>query len=290
MIRHFIMGGCFGLGIWLVLRGLFPAPVSLAERLATFDDRGIRSDNPGALRSLWSRLAVWLLRTVKSDLMDEVQSDLEVTAGDLETHATDKLNAGVGGAVLLVAVLYLFGLARSVFAVTLILVAGFIVFYVVPDLELKRRAAARREEFREALNAFVSLVAVSISGGGGVNSAMNDATAIGGGWCFEALRRSIAEATLHGESPWAGFDRLGRRLGVVSLIELAGALSLAGTSGARVTETLKARAESGRERELAEAMTAAEKKSESMNIPVATMLLGWMGFMGYPAVANLLGA
>ncbi len=289
MIRHVLIGSGLGLGLWLMLRGMFPAPMTLSERLTRHAAMDLPSTDRSAIGSLWGRIATWLLAAVKGETMDQVECDVAVTDSTLEAHAIDKLNAGLGGGGLLAVLGLMFGIVASPVAVLLVVGAGFIVCYLLPDAELKRRAAARREEFAEALNAFVRLVAVAISGGGGVNSAMYDATAIGNGWCFDALGRSISEATLHGESPWAGFDDLGRKLGLVPLIELAGALSLAGTSGARVTETLKARAEAGRERELAEAMTHAEKKSETMNIPVAAMVLGWVGFMGYPAVANLLG-
>ncbi len=290
MIRHFLIGAGLGLGLWLLLRGMFPAPTTLAERLRRHAAMDIDPTTATAMGSLRARAALWLLRAVKGETIDQVESDVDVTGQTLEAHALDKLNAGLGGGGLLAVLGVMFGVIGSAVAIILVVAAGFIGGYFLPDIELRRKAEARREEFTEALNAFVRLVAVAISGGGGVNSAMYDATAIGGGWCFDALARSIAEATLHGESPWAGFDRLGRRFGVVPLIELAGALSLAGTSGARVTETLKARAEAGRERELAEAMTNAEKKSESMNIPVAAMVLGRVGFMGYPAIVNLLGA
>lgn len=289
MIRHFLIGGGLGLGLWLFARGMFPPVPTLAEHLNRHLSMDLQSGSPDRFQSLRGRAALRLLQLVRGESLDEVEKDVAVTGTDLETHAVDKLNAGLGGAVIVLALGIMFGFLASPFAILLAGLGSFAAAYFLPDLELHRKATARRDEFGEAVNAFVGLVAVSISGGGGVNSAMADATSIGGGWCFETLRHSIDTATLHGESPWAGFDRLGRELGVVPLIELAGALSLAGNSGARVTETLQARAESGRSRELADAVSNAEKKSESMNIPVATMLLGWVMFMGYPAVLNLLG-
>ena len=289
MIQATIIGGLVALGLWLVVRGWFPAPLSLSERLAEYSDVSIHTDDQTALRSLWGKVAVTMSSTANSGDLTDVAADVAVTEGDMETHALDKLNAGIGGAVLLAVVGFLFGFSRSGFAIPLVLLFGFAAFYFAPDIELKRKAATRRDEFNESLTAFVSLVAVSISGGGGVNTAMADASKLGTGRPFRILQQSIEESALHGESPWGGFDELGQRLKIVPLIELAGALSLAGTSAARVTETLNARAESARGRELADATTAAEKKSESMNIPVAAMVLGWAGFMGYPAVAGLLG-
>jgi tight adherence protein C len=289
MIQALIAGGCLGAGMWVVLRGMFPAPATLSSQLADFAEA--RTDGltgSTALRSRWGRIATSLLRTVRGDEMATVEADIAVTGGDVEAHAVNKLNSGLGGAVLLPMVGFMFGLAHGGFTLTLLAVGAFIVMYLVPDMELKRKATERRDEFSEALTAFVTLVAVSITGGGGVNSAMAEATKIGDGWCFDALRRSIQESALHGEAPWSGFDRLGRRFDIVPLIELAGALSLAGTSGARVTETLAARAESGRQRELTDALAVAEKKSESMSIPVAALMLGWAGFIGFPAIAGLL--
>ncbi|MEP1122628.1 MAG: type II secretion system F family protein [Ilumatobacter sp.] len=289
MIQAAIIGGLLALGVWLVVRGWFPAPPTLSDRLADFSEVSIHTSDQTALRSLWGRIAMAMMTTANSGDTTDVAADVAVTDGDMETHALDKLNAGVGGAVLMATVGYLFGFTRSAFGIALVLIFGFVAFYFAPDVELKRKAVTRRDEFNESLTAFVSLVAVSISGGGGVNTAMADASKLGSGRPFRILQESIEDSALHGESPWGGFDALGQKLKIVPLIELAGALSLAGTSGARVTETLKARAESARGRELADATTAAEKKSESMNIPVAAMVLGWAGFMGYPAVAGLLG-
>lgn len=289
MIRDFLIGGLLGLGLWLVLRGLFPPRPTLADRLTRFAETTGRPVKQTALRSTWGRFAVWVLRSVKGDDLDELDADLAVTDTALEAHAVDKLHAGVGGGVLLVVVSWMFGIVGGGFVALLILAVGSVGFYLVPDGDLRRKAAVRRDEFSESLNAFVNLVTISVSGGSGINNAMSDVVGIGRGWAFDALRQSMVEAELHGESPWAGFDRLGRRLQVTPLIELAGALSLAGNSGARVIETLQARAVSGQQRELADAMASAEKKSESMNVPVAAMILGWVGFMGYPAVIGLLG-
>ena len=145
--------------------------------------------------------------------------------------------------------------------------------YFLPDIDVKKKADQRREEFAEALNAYVTLAAVSISGGGGLQTALRDAVSVGTGWTFDLLRNALAEAALQNSSPWAAFDELGRRLQLVPLIELAGALGLAGAGGAAVTETLQARAESGQAKLLSEAKTTAEKKSATLGVPVGVMLL-----------------
>lgn len=290
MIRTFLTGAGLGLGLWLLVLGLFPARPTLATRLSAFHDSSAPpTDAPTVFRTLWSRVALWLLDVVRGDFIDEITADVEVVGSDLRSHATDKLNAAIGGTVLVALVVYGLGIARSGLILACLVALGLVGCYFLPDLELKSKASTRRDEFNEALTGFVNLVSVSIAGGGGINSAMNDAAEIGQGWSFGLLRQCLNEAALIGEAPWTSFERTGRRLNLVSLVELSGALSLAGASGARITETLRSRAEADRAKEISRAMADAESKSESMNIPIAAMLLGWFGFMGYPAVANLVG-
>jgi tight adherence protein C len=292
MIRSLLTGAGFGFGLWLAVRGWFPAPVGLKTRLSRFSDGDANTPldaSETVIQSAMGRPALWLLRAVRGELIYEIEADVAITGGSLQDHAIDKLKAGLGGVMLVPLMAYAARLVRSPFAFLILALIGFVVGYFLPDFELKQKAATRRQEFNEVLTGFVGLIAVSISGGGGINTAMIDTTGIGDGWCFEALREALDEAILVGETPWNAFERLGRRLNVMQLVELSSALSLAGTSGARVVDTLRARAESGRERELADAMAKAQKKSESMSIPVAAMLLGWFGFLGYPAVANLIG-
>lgn len=234
--------------------------------------------------------AAWprLFRSVRSESIDDVQKDALVAGTTLTEIAVDKLNAGIGGGVLTTVLAFAVGLVSGPIGILITLLASGSVAYFLPDADLRKRASNRRNEFAEALNAFVNLVAVSVAGGGGVATAMTDASAIGRGWVFDAIRQALTESRLQGESPWVGLDRLGRQLDVVPLVELAGSLALTGASGAQMTETLLARAESGRQRELADARAEAERRSESMTIPLAVLMLAWMGFIGYPAVSNLL--
>ena len=292
MIRAFVVGAVLGLGVWAVLRGLFPDPVPLRNRIQTRLDSGLDGDRRPTVEATTAtgRIAMWLLRHTRGEMLPETEADVAITGGTLEAYALDKLKAGAAGVVIVPVCVLLMGIAESVPVLILLSVLGAVVFYFVPDLELKKKAAQRRDEFDRTLNDFVSLVAVSITGGGGVNSAMLETTRIGDGWVFEALGRSLQDSLLVGEPPWNGFEQLGRRLNVPGLTELASALSLAGNSGARVTDTLRARAQSGRDRDLSEARAEAEKRSESMGLPLAALLVGWIGFLGYPAVVNLIGS
>ena len=130
----------------------------------------------------------------------------------------------------------------------------------------------------------------SISGGGGLTTALSNAADMGDGWVFDHIRGALADARIEALSPWVTLERVGQRLQVIPLIELASALTLAGTSGARVTETLVARAHSNREKELAEVRSEAEEKSSKLGLPVGLIMVTWVFFIGYPAVKGLVGA
>lgn len=106
---------------------------------------------------------------------------------------------------------------------------------------------------------------------------------MGEGWAYTQLQLALSAATRSG-TPWAALGRLGEELGVEELCELAASLSLAGTEGARVRQSLAAKASSLRSHELADAETAAETATEKMAFPTVLLFLGFLIFLGYPAV------
>lgn len=282
-----LAGAMLALGLVVVLHGYLPPKPTLGRRLAAFDaDANLVRIDEGAG---WGALALTVLETVKGDALEDFQSDVLVAGIDLEHAAIEKLRTAGGGAGLAVALGWMFGIVSGPMGMLVALVAGAVVGYNVFDIDLKNKAAQRRVEFSRALTAYITLLGSSISGGGGIATALEDATSMGSGWVFDHIRERLDEAVLSGSSPWTALERLGRDLNVVPLIELASALTLAGASGARVTETLVARAEAARAKELSELQSDAESKSSKLGVPVGLMLFGFLGFMGYPAVTSLLG-
>jgi tight adherence protein C len=165
-----------------------------------------------------------------------------------------------------------------------------VLFFFVPDLALRDEAAERRDAFKHALGSFLDLVVISLAGGAGVESALRDAAAIGRGWAFAQLHNALEVTALTGETPWAVLGRLGSELGIPELEELSSSLSLAGTEGARVRESLGVKAGSLREHALAEAEAKAESSTEKMAVPVVLLFLGFLILIGYPAVDAILNS
>ncbi|MHB8671258.1 MAG: type II secretion system F family protein [Acidimicrobiales bacterium] len=140
---------------------------------------------------------------------------------------------------------------------------------------LSRAAAAARRDFHHALATYLDLVVALLVGGAGVDSALDDAAQLGTGSAFRLIRGALGSAQEHREAPWR------------ALAELAGSMALAGEHGARVRETLIAKAASLRTRELNDAEADAARASETMTLLVVAMGFGFVLLVCYPPLIHL---
>jgi hypothetical protein len=167
-------------------------------------------------------------------------------------------------------------------------VAGAVCGWFYALIDLTSDAKKSRREFRHALASYLELVTILMAGGAGTETALYDAAAIGRGSAFRQMRTALSAAQARREAPWLSLGLLGRRLGVSELQELEASITLAG-QGARVRESLMAKAESMRLKDLNDLETEAQARSETMVLPVALMFAGFMLLIGYPALAGLSG-
>lgn len=295
MALALVLGAVVGLGTVLCYRMLFPAvpPLQAAlDRLQRRNDlvaitplgapeSGDVSDLIG--RAVGASLARLLART--GLIRHELGPNLQLVGRSLDQHLGQKALLGLFGLTLpaLTAVGFaVIGVRIGLFMPLAVSVALGVAFFFVPDLLVAQEADERRADFRHALGSFLDLVVISLAGGAGVESALRDAAAIGHGWAYSQLRGALEATSLTGETPWAALARLGAELGVGELAELAASVSLAGTEGARVRESLAVKATSLRDHALAEA--EAEASTERMALPVALLFVGFLLLVGYPAV------
>jgi len=129
---------------------------------------------------------------------------------------------------------------------------------------------------------------VTLAGGAGVDSAVRDAAAVGRGWAFTRIRAALEGARLTRTTPWSGLRRLGDEVGVAELAELAASVGLAGTEGARVRASLAAKARGLRTHQLTDAESDAQSATERLALPVTVLFLGFLIFIGYPALMLVL--
>jgi Flp pilus assembly protein TadB len=294
MTAALAVGLLAGTGLVLIATGLAPAPAPLASQLAALHRRPrIRPDGPAsALPRRVRLLGEPLARTETGKrLAERLERDLRVTGISPAEHLAECAALGLCGllwAPVTAAMLRLAGLDTGLLVplwASLVL-APLGLFY--PSVALRARAADRRRSFRHALSGFLDVVSISLAGGRGVDTALRDGATAGQGWAFEALRSALLEAQLLGETPWSGLSRLGTEMGIPELGELAASAALAGSEGARVRVSLAAKARSLRLRGLSDVESSAHSASELMSVPVVLLMLGFVVFLGYPAIVRVL--
>jgi len=162
------------------------------------------------------------------------------------------------------------------------------VLFVVPDLDVARKAVAAREEFARATSAYLDLTALERAAGAGATQSLEQAATVGDSWVFVRLREQLVRARLSGRPPWDGLHELSHELGLPELTDLADIMRLSGEEGAAVADTLRARSRGLRAALLTREQTRANEESERMVIPVALLGLIFLVILGAPAIVRIL--
>ena len=293
MIPLVVLGAGMGAGCWLVVRALSPRPVPLDVLVGQLARPGLSANVAMShRRSATERvgcIAVGLLGWSKS--RDDGRAQLlRLTGRTPERHALDKLIGGAGGAAaagLASVGLAILGIAPPSAVLAVLTAAVAVGGFYLPDALLRDEADRRRRAFRHALSSYLDLVNVILAGGGGIETSLHAAADAGDGWAFAAIRQALDRSRLTNRTPWDTFAQLGEELGVNELRELAASVALAGSQGARIRQSLAAKADSLRGHQVAETEASAEAATERMTIPVAVLLFGFLVFVAYPAVQQI---
>lgn len=285
-----------GLGLWLMVVGWYPRPPRLDKALDAPYEASLTTGHgtdgwSSGWTGRWGRPAVRWLRRAGLPLAS-TRRDLAAVDKPVEVHLAEQATATVFGLLLppVVAALLAFagmdiGAALPA-AVSLFLgVAGFL----APELSVRSEAAKHRAAFRDALSSFLDLVVISLASGSGVDQALDDAAKVGSGPAYTELRYALTEARLARVPPWDILAALGRRVAVAELQQLAATVGLAGTEGAKVRASLRSRAIALRGRQLTDAEGEANAATERMALPIVALFAGFLIFLGYPAMAAVLG-
>ena len=111
---------------------------------------------------------------------------------------------------------------------------------------------------------------------------------MGEGWAVRRIRDALANARITGQTPWEALGRLGDEIDVAELRDLSAALGLVADDGAKVRQSLTARAASMRSRQLSEVEGRAGERSQSMLVAQLLLCTGFLVFLAFPAVMRLL--
>ena len=285
-----VAGAGIGLGGYLSVRALFPRPVPLTQALADLERprRPVAETSPSpGMSDRVGRLAVRVLEAIGVVDLGRLSGRLRALGKPIEAHAYEKLLGGLAGFIVPIALSLAVGAAGKPIspAVTAVAAAGIAALgFVWPNLGLADRIERRRRDFRHSLSAYLDLVTIILAGGGGLETALQTAAELGDGWAFTEIRNALRKARISDRTPWDVFDELGTELGVDELRELAAAAHLAGDQGARIRASLAAKADSMRASQTAAIEAQAESATEKMLLPVVTLVVGMILFIGFGVV------
>jgi Type II secretion system (T2SS), protein F len=277
-----------GLGIFGVVREILPAGPRLDAALARLDETRPRGPRPA---SHSGRLARRLAAAMP--WLPVPAADLALLGRSREGWIMSKVCCGLLGLALPAA---LAGLAAvggaalpwSVPAIVSLAMGGCLFF--APDLITRVNAAEKRNDFRHALTSYLDLVALERGAGAAPTEALEAAAEIGGGWAFRRIDAALEAARRSGRAPWTALAGLARETGINELADLADIAEVAGQEGARILETLAARAASMRAEALAADRARAGSRSTTMVIPIALLGTGFLLLLIFPTVYRTFGA
>ena len=303
MTEVMLVGALVGLGLLLLVLQFDTGRASGASELARLDAahaRTRRTANLGTAEteqreSMRVRRLGAQIRTVFEargwNVPAGMRADLAITGGTVEGHLGMSLLAAVAGlfapTVMIAPAIYFFD--ASISTPVWLAAVGALVGLVLPTLQLQGTAKERRRDFRHVVSSFLDLVSMNLAGGRGVPEALQSAVSLSNGWAMVRIRETLQNARLQGVTPWAALGELGEEMAVEELRDLAAALALVAEDGAKVRESLAARAQSMRQRELADAEGRAAQRSQSMLIAQLLLCVGFLLFLIYPPISQILG-
>jgi Flp pilus assembly protein TadB len=291
VIAALLLGALAGAGLSLVVAQLVPAPPDLGAALARLSQQ--RRTPPELVgKGLQDRLGRALLAHggTLPGLRPPVRELAILRIQPHEWLGEKVLLAVVGLAFppFLTAVLDILGVPLPWIIPAVVSLALGTLFFVLPSLTVRERAASAREDFARAVGAYIELVALERLAGAGTSQALENAAQVGHSWVFERIREELLRSRLSGTTPWGSLSGLAEELGVPELGDLSDIMRLAGEEGAQVYEALRARGRSLRTAMLTREQARANAASERMVLPVAMLALCFALLVATPAMYRLL--
>ncbi|MGH3251921.1 MAG: type II secretion system F family protein, partial [Trebonia sp.] len=284
--------------LFLLAFALIPRRVSLARQIAALDTPAAAYQptrrTAGAESEFSRRLGAMLARFCAEQGWEfpSLRANLTLADKSFESFLASKAMLGLLGLLLGPVMLVVAGAAGLHVGFEVPVWFGLLLgalFFFLPDLEVKQKADQRRKDFRHAVGAFLDLVGMNLAGGRGVPEALMSASELGGGWSMARIRDALANARITGQTPWQVLGALAEEVKVDELRDLSAALSLVADDGAKVRESLTARAASLRRRQLTDLEGQAGERSQSMLVAQMVLVMGFLVFLVYPVIPALIG-
>ncbi|MFE4512674.1 type II secretion system F family protein [Kitasatospora sp. NPDC056783] len=288
-------GAAVGGGLVLAVAGLLPARADLGDVMRRMDAGRIDHLEAQAATpaGLLDRLGLRLLSQLGEGFFRLPRRELDLIGRSPANHVGLKIGMGLVGLLMptfVVLTTAALGAALPLAVPAFGALALAVLFYMLPDVQVKQLAAEARGEFRTAIASYLELVSLERAADAGPIEALHRAAGVGDGWVFHRLRGALNAAELANVPPWEGLRQLSEDLGVPELGAPADIMALAGEEGAAVYSTLQAQAKSLRGALLTEAQAEANAASEKMILPVSMLVIIMAGFVAYPMIIKIMSS
>ena len=196
LVLVMLVGGMAGLGLVLLVSMFERGSVTGAAGLAQIDAARQRGRRQASLtadrrhgesaRIAGSARAARRAPGARGDLPPSVRADLGMTGQSVETFLAQCLLGAFLGLFLPFLVLGPMALVGGISLVVplWLTVFGAALGALMPYSQIRRRAEARRRDFRHVVSSFLDLVAMNLAGGRGVPEALQTATSVSDGWAM----------------------------------------------------------------------------------------------------------
>ncbi|MFC0039562.1 type II secretion system F family protein [Actinomadura rayongensis] len=287
MTGMLLAGLLVGLGAYLIIRQTLPAQPSLDAALKRISSPELPA--PEGTNDWRTRAAHRLAARIDGSALDVriPRKDLAILDRTVESYLVQKITLVLAGLLFpsLLCLLVQAPLPVSVLA-TLVFTAY---LFVIPDAAIKSQAKDARHEFRVALTSYLELIGLASSAGKGPTEALEAPAQIGHGWVFARLASVLDPARRGTRDTWSELERLADEIGVQELADIAVISRRAGAQGARVLDSIRAKAASLRADQHAIALTKAKSATETMTVPMVLIVIGFMILIGFPAFSRIGG-
>jgi Flp pilus assembly protein TadB len=266
-----IAGALAGLGIFLAVSQLLPAPAHLGAVLSRIHGTSVEDREVTSIRSVARHLSTlpWMPVPV---------TDLALLGQDREQWMVSKVSSGLLGLCLVPLLDGIFAVAggRLPVAVPVLGSLGLgVAFFFSPDLVARVNAAEKRHDFRHALTSYLDLVSLERGAGAAPTQALARITA------------ALSAARKAGRPPWEGLADLAEETGIPELVDLAEIAAVAGHEGASILQTLSAKAESMRFEALSATKAKAGARSTTMVVPTVLLATGFLLLLIFPTIYRM---
>lgn len=298
-----VIGAVLGLGIYALVRALMPSKKSAVATVARIDAMRARGSaytsshraadqDTGRMATARSKVGMRISEFYMQQGWEQrsLRADLAVLDRSWEKFLATKVLLGAAGLFFgpfLFVIVWTLGFGNSPIIPVWMALAFALLFFFLPDLEVRRDAADKRRDLRRVIGAYLDLVAMSLAGGRGLPEALMAAAEVSDGWAAQRIRSALNDARITGVSQWQALGQLGEELGVEELKDLSASLALVADDGAKVRESLASRAETMRHREMAEIEGSAGEKSQSMLVAQLLLCAGFLVFLIFPAAMRV---